>query len=203
MGRRGRLAAAALAISAGLLLSACDGGEDPTDPPTTEPSSSEVPTEPATETTEPPETATPPEVEAPTPAPEAAVDDHVGAIYAARYFMDLYAYMRTTGDSAQFEAMSASECEFCAGAVDYASELHEAGGWVEGGAIVFDVLEAAADYPTDAEPNYLVRFSLTQEPQVIHRGDGSTGETEEVVADAVVALQFLDGRFVVFGVNVE
>lgn len=189
-------------MSVALLLSACDGGEDPTDPPTTEPSSSEAPTEPATETTEPAETATPPEVEAPTPAPEAAVDDHVGAIYAARYFMDLYAYMRQTGDTAQFQAMSAAECEFCASSIENATEIHDAGGWVEGGEIMFDLDEAAAEYPTDEEPNYLVRFSAVQEPQSIFRGDGSVSDVGESPADAVVALQFIDGRFIVFGVNV-
>ncbi|WP_156253593.1 DUF6318 family protein [Pseudactinotalea terrae] len=189
-------------MSAGLLLAACDGGEDPTDPPT-ESSSSEAPTEPATETTEPAETATPPEVEAPTPAPEAATDDHVGAIHAARYFMDLYAYMRQTGDTAQFQAMSAAECEFCASSIENATEIHDAGGWVEGGSIVFDVSDATADYPTEQEPSYLVRFPLAQEPQRIFRSDGSVDNVDAASGAGVVAVQFVDGRFVVFGVNLE
>jgi hypothetical protein len=112
----------ALAVSAGLLLSACDGGEEPTDPPTTETSESTTPTE---VTTEPTDLPTPPEVEAPTPPPEAAVDDHVGAIYAARYFLDLYTYMRQTGETAQFEAMSAPECEFCTSSIENALEIHD------------------------------------------------------------------------------
>jgi len=190
----------ALAVSAGLLLSACDGGEDPTDPPTTETSESTTPTE---VTTEPTDVPTPPEVEAPTPAPEASVDDHVGAIWAVRYFMDLYTYMRQTGDTSQFEAMSAPECEFCTGAVENALEIHETGGWVEGGELIFRIEDATANYPTDQEPNYLVRFAMTQETQTIHRGDGSVDETDLGEYNVVVALQHVDGRFVTFGVNYE
>jgi hypothetical protein len=196
------VAAAALAMSAALLLSACDDGEEPTDPPTTETPTSASPTEPESETTEPVDVPTPPEVEAPTPPPEAAVDDHVGAIWAARYFLDLYTYMRATGDTAPFEAMSAPECQFCSSQSEVAAEIHDAGGWVEGGEVVFDPQEATADYPTDAEPNYLVRFEMVEEAGTIHEGDGTTATIDGDVYQVVVALQFIDGRFVVFGVNV-
>ncbi|WP_420113639.1 hypothetical protein [Pseudactinotalea sp.] len=57
-----------------------------------------------TEKAEPTDAPTPPEGEAPTPADEALVDDHVGAISAARHFLDLYAYMRQTRDTGQFDA---------------------------------------------------------------------------------------------------
>ncbi|WP_420113015.1 DUF6318 family protein [Pseudactinotalea sp.] len=204
MNRRVGVALVALAVSAGLVLSACDGGEDPTDPPTSETSeTSESATPTETETADPTDVPTQPEVEAPTPADEALVDDHVGAIWAVRYFLDLYAYMRQTGDTGQFDAMSASECQFCASAVERATAIHEDDGWVEGGEIVFDVHGATAEYPTDEEPNYLVRFSLTQEPQTITRGDGSIDEVDSASGNGVVALQFVNGRFVVFGVNLE
>lgn len=118
-----------LAVGAGLVLSACDGGEDPTDPPTGETSgTSESATPTETESAEPTDVPTQPEVEAPTPADEVLVDDHVGAILAVRYFLDLYAYMRQTGDTGRFEAMSASECQFCASSIENASEIHDAGG---------------------------------------------------------------------------
>lgn len=92
--------AVALAAVGVLTLSACDPGEDPTNPPSTAESS----TEPTTSASPTEDVSTPPEVEAPTPPPEMAVDDHVGAIWATRYFIDLYTYMRQTGDTSQFEA---------------------------------------------------------------------------------------------------
>ena len=201
MNRRPRVLAVALMVSAALLLSACDG-DDPTAPPTSETSESTTPTETVT-TDEPTDVPTPPEVEAPTPAPEVLVDDHVGAIYAARYFLDLYAYMRQTGDTAQFEATSAPECEFCASAVERATEIHEAGGWVEGGELEFDIDVATAELPTADEPSYLVRFAATELPTVTHLGDGSTSEKAGGDLQVVVALQYINGRFVVFGVNSE
>lgn len=192
---------AGLALPCLLFVAACDPGtEDPTPAPPTSESPTDDPT-----TSESPsdEVPTPPEVEAPTPAPEASVDDHVGAIYAARYFLDLYTYMRATGDTSQFEAMSADGCEFCAGAVENAEEITADGGWAEGGELEFDIEKATAEYPTDDEPNYLVRFAMTQAPQQIHRADGSTDAVEATSGDVVVALQYTNGRFITHGVNFE
>lgn len=201
MNRRAGVAAIALAVSAGLLLSACDGGDDPTDPPTTE-TSETTPAE--TETTvERTEVATPPEVEAPTPPPEASVDDHVGAIWATRHFLDLYAYMYATGETAQFEAMSTSECQFCVSSIEGARELHDAGAWVHGGAITFTMDQASAEYPTDTEPSYLVRIDAEEEPSTTHQADGSTAEVAGGAFQSVIALRYVDGRFIVFGVNTE
>lgn len=201
MRSRVRVWAAGAAVLGVLAVSACDPGEDPTDPPTTsaesttsgEPTTSESPSE----------VATPPEVEAPTPAPEASVDDHVGAIYAARYFLDLYTYMRATGDTSQFEAMSRDGCKFCASSIANAEEIHDGGGWVEGGEIEFDLDRATADYPTTEEPNYVVRFRVEQAPQVVLYEDGNSEEIEGVSLDFAVAMRFVDGRFTVSGVNFE
>ena len=200
MGRSGRVLAA-VAVCAAVALSGCDGGgDDPTaDPTTTAEPTTEEPTS-AEPTSEAPE---PPEVESPTPAPETQTDDHVGAIWAARYFLDLYTYMRATGDTASFEAMSAPECGFCAGQVEVAEEIHDGGGWVEGGAVVFDINEAAAQYPTDDDPNYVVRFTMTESDMKIHNGDGTFDEYEAEEYRVAIAMQHLDGRFVVFGVNGE
>src|SRR5690606_40272765 len=132
--RRSGRVLAAVAVCAAVVLSGCDGGgEGPTADPTT-------PAEPTTEeptsaepTSEVPE---PPEVESPTPAPETQTDDHVGAIWAARYFLDLYTYMRATGDTASFEAMSAPECGFCAGQEIGRASCRERGELTVGGGAV-------------------------------------------------------------------
>ena len=198
MGRSGRVLAA-VAVCAAVALSGCDGGgEDPTaDPTTTAEPTTEEPTseEPTSEAPE------PPEVESPTPAPETQTDDHVGAIWAARYFLDLYAYMRATGDTASFEAMSAPECQFCESAVDNAREIHDAGGWVEGGGLLFDINEATVEYPTADEPNYFVRFTATEEPSVIYGREDTPEDKDGATFDVAVALRVVDGKFVVYGVN--
>lgn len=184
-----------------LAVSACDLGEGPTEPASSAESSTA--TDPATSESPTADAPTPPEVDAPTPPPEMAVNDHVGAIWATRYFLDLYTYMRASGNTAAFEGMSAPECDFCASSIENAEEITADGGWAEGGALVFDINEATAEYPTDSEPNYLVRFSMTQERQVIHRPDGSVEEVGESSADVVVAMRYVDGRFICSGVNSE
>lgn len=99
--------------------------------------------------------------------------------------------------------MSAPECEFCASQLEAAEEIHAAGGWIEGGEVEFDLDEATAEYPTEDEPNYLVRFTLTEAPLTVHNGDGTAEEVEGSEYQVVVALQHINGRFIVFGVNAE
>lgn len=205
MSRRVVTRVVTLALGAALVLAGCDGGgEEPTTPPSESSQGSGEPTsdDPTTEETS--AVATPPVVEAPTPAPETAIDDHVGAIWAARYFLDLYTYMRQTGDTSQFEAMSAPECQFCASQIEQTEKIHAEGGWIEGGAVDFDLENATAEYPTSEEPNYLVRFEMVEQPFSVYDGDGVLlDEWGSEALDVVIALQYANGGFVVSGVNSE
>lgn len=54
----------------------------------------------------------------PTPPADMARDDEVGAVAAARYFLDLYAYTESTQDTGPWEAMSHDDCVFCRSVLD-------------------------------------------------------------------------------------
>lgn len=202
-GWRRRLAVLVCVAAGAIGLAACDPGEDPTDggSSSSETSSGTESSEPVT--SESTEVATPPDVEPPEFPEGAEVNDHRGAILATQYFLDLYVYMGASGRTGEFEAMSGPECEFCTSSVETVEDIYEAGGWVEGGGLSFDLGEATAEYPTEDEPNYLVRFAGNEEPSVTHYGDGTTEARDGATFESVVALLFVNDRFIVSGVNSE
>ncbi|MFV0427536.1 MAG: DUF6318 family protein, partial [Beutenbergiaceae bacterium] len=93
-------------------------GDDPDSPETstgddtTSTSSTPSPDEPVTG--EPTILDPPPEMDLPDAPPEMSVDDTVGATATVYYFLQLYDYTRTTGDTRYWEAISSPECNWCA-----------------------------------------------------------------------------------------
>ena len=107
---------AALSVA---VMAGCTGGSDP------------VQTVRPTGTLSPTPSATPSEVAAlPTaPARPAAMDaaGPAGAAAAASYLMQLYPYVLATGDLAEWDALSADTCDFCANTRAEVQELQAAG----------------------------------------------------------------------------
>ena len=58
--------------------------------------------------------------------------DEVGALAAAEYFMELFAYVMATGDVVEWDAVSDPSCGFCAGVRGDVVRVYEAGGRFEG-----------------------------------------------------------------------
>lgn len=202
-----RRGVAVLAVALAFGVAACDPGEDPTNPPTSEtsdesssPSESPSSEEPAETTT----TAGPPEIDPPEPPEGMFVDDHQGAILAASYFLDLYSYMRTTGDTRQFEAMSGPDCEFCSTSITSTEELHGNGNWIEGGELVHDVDEMTAELPNAERPEYVVHVQATEQPFTVHYSDGTSERAEEPVELLMaIGVRYVNDRFIVLGVTYE
>lgn len=203
------LATATVAASA-LALAACDGGEDPTtDPPettvteaTTEPTEPREPTEPTEDATTGGPTGEPPEVEEPTAPPEMAVDDPTGAAATTYYFLNLYDYMRATGDTAAWEALSSPECEWCTGTMEDVLSLHAAGGWIESPGLDFDITTARVELPDSDHPYYTVRLRVVEPAFQQVSGDGTVQEGAETTLDPfIVAVAYAGGSFEVTGVN--
>ncbi|MGW2092385.1 DUF6318 family protein [Promicromonospora sukumoe] len=118
------LRAIGLIATAGLALSACTGS--PPDPAVSGSPSSD-PT-PAASASPSPETPAKPE------RPEAMKrKDAEGAAAAAEYFIELYPYVMSTGDTEEFEAMSHRACEYCQGTLENAAWLKGNDGTFEGG----------------------------------------------------------------------
>lgn len=118
------LRAIGLIATAGLALSACTG--PPPDPEASRSPSSD-PT-PAASASPSPEKPAKPE------RPEAMKrKDAEGAAAAAEYFIELYPYVMSTGDTEEFEAMSHRACGFCADALEQAERIDESGWTYAGG----------------------------------------------------------------------
>ncbi|MFD7021668.1 DUF6318 family protein [Promicromonospora sukumoe] len=102
------LRAIGVIATAGLVLSACTGS--PPDP--------EVSASPSNDPTPAVSASLSPEAPAKPERPEAMKrKDAEGAAAAAEYFIELYPYVMSTGDTEEFEAMSHRACGFCADAL--------------------------------------------------------------------------------------
>lgn len=109
-----------------IMIGAVGCSEDSPAPTPTTTSSSSSPT--PTETS-----ASPAPSPTPPPKPEAWTrNDDTGALAAAQYFMDLYAYANATGDLADWKAAGTPDCEFCSGTASDIESIYSQGGHIRG-----------------------------------------------------------------------
>ncbi|MEN5075167.1 DUF6318 family protein [Isoptericola cucumis] len=148
------------------LLSACSGAERPQEDPG-------------------PTTTAPPDETSASPTPSATEDgvekperpaamdkkNADGAAAAAEYYISLYPYVMTTGDTSTWKAMSFKTCGFCKSSIDQAERINDEKFVWSGGEITqFDVAteyardEATGIYPFDAR--------ITQNAGHIRDGSG-------------------------------
>lgn len=59
--------------------------------------------------------------------------DETGAIAAAEYFLDLFRYVMATGDTTEWDTVSATDCGFCENVRADAAEIYENGNRLVGG----------------------------------------------------------------------
>src|SRR6478609_144939 len=118
--RRRSLAVGAV-VAVGWVVAGCTGGGDPGPSPSVEepvvPSPSGTP-EPSPTETGPVKPERPAAMER---------DDAEGAAAAAEYFLELYPYVMTTGDTTEWDAMAHEECESCRGLIGDAATRAEDG----------------------------------------------------------------------------
>lgn len=74
---------------------------------------------------------------APNPAKFAGMNQptEAGAKASADHLFAVYAYMIATGDTSQWEQLSAPECQECLAFSSQSAALHQQGGWIVGGEI--------------------------------------------------------------------
>lgn len=111
-------------ILACALLGSCNGGAEPTvSPQETQSPQNETPTD---DYTIPPRPDVDPVIE-----PELSGDPAADALSVALYFAQLYPYIYKTGDTTQWDAYSAPECEYCWQSSEEVQNLTANGGWAE------------------------------------------------------------------------
>jgi hypothetical protein len=139
---------AGLVVAVGLALSGCTGS-------TPDPDVSAVPTgdpTPAVSASASPTPSVPAKPERPDAMKR---DDAEGAAAAAEYFVSLYAYMKATGDTEEWDAMSHRACGFCKTATDHANKIAADGEGYTGGELSMEVTqvylrdELTGIYPLD------------------------------------------------------
>jgi len=154
--RGDRHGAAATALGACLLLTACTDASAPTRTPTPEPTAT------ATPTTSPTPTPTTDVTVAPQRPEAMATPSADGAAAAASYFISLFPYINATGDLVEWNALSSPECTFCAGVRTNVEELHTQGNRNLGGAEIL----SATGTEVDAGRWYSARLHVVIAPSV-------------------------------------
>lgn len=178
---------AGLVLAVGLALSACTGAT-PDPEVTTDPTGDPMPTASAS-----PSPSAPIKPE----RPEAMErEDAKGAAAAAEYFLSLYAYTRSTGDTQDWDVMSHNACGFCTDGSDRAREMAARGETLVGGGLEVHILQTylrddlTGIYPLDAR--------VTQEPYETRDANGrviDSGDRE--VVDRRIEMGRRNGDWVV------
>ncbi|MFI2753940.1 DUF6318 family protein [Cellulomonas sp. P22] len=157
-------AVARVAILAALALTPVTGCTS-----TPDPSPSPTVTEAVATPTPPP---TPTSTHSPKPERPAAMNDPGvdGAIAAATYFVSLFPYVYSTGELAEWNALSHPECEYCSSVRDDVTEMHVAGESQRGPEVAVTSTQGVQIDPWW----YSVKLDLKQGPWVIVDSAGAT-----------------------------
>ncbi|WP_222592952.1 DUF6318 family protein, partial [Cellulomonas persica] len=99
---------------------------------------------------------------------------------AARYFVALFPYIFATGDLAQWESVSGSDCEWCGDIADVVRKDVAAGKRREGGRMDIQDLQVFHD----RDEMYYAVVRLKEQPSRVLAADGSVVETTDFVQDA-------------------
>lgn len=157
--KRTRLAVLAALTLIGGLVGSCANGADPRPVPTLDPVTSSAPSPAATDdyTLPPRPEATPPEEPNITGT---AIED---AAALAEYYVELYPYVKRTGDTTAWEKWAHPECDYCNTVIESAEYMNKTGAWTS---IDLEIIDRAAFISTgrlDFRMDFLVnRSDITQ-----------------------------------------
>lgn len=179
-------ALAVLALSAAL-LSACGDGADP-DPSPSAATESTTTVEPSTNYTIPPR---PEDVHKPD-EPDLSTVDINSAYELARYYLDLYPYVKATGDTTEWEKYAHPECEYCATVIDSAVASNEVGAWSDFNLGVADVATFSATGDVDFRVDFLV-----DRDEIVYYGPDGEVRTDPAEHSVVIGIKEVDGKLLV------
>lgn len=169
-----------VSVGAVVSVSACTGAAP--EPPTTTPVTTSAEATSAEATTSPSPTPTAPAEPAKPASWTTGSDD--AAVDAAAYFMDLYNYVRATGDLTEWDALSDPGCEFCTNTHTRVAEVYSADGRLEGGTVA--VADGSLiDYTPELHV-HSVQFAFSASPTTEYDADGAAVRTAEGTAGFVI-----------------
>ena len=121
------------------------------------------------------------------------VNNDDGAIATAKYWVQLYYYIYTTGKVDEYKALCPGNSVTAVNPVKHATENHSEGGWVEPVTVKFTEGFRRTDFPDTVviQVNY-ERDSFTQ-----YHGDGEIVEFKKESRWAVLELNYLNGQWTI------
>jgi hypothetical protein len=137
--------------------------------------------------------------------PDAAQrQDFMGAGEFARFVLAQYEEIFQTFDTRVWEEVSSPECEFCSRSLSDIAELRDSAGTREGGHMTLDPASGIALGGLRDDGFYYVGFHFDisawtdkdSKGNVLGAGAAASGET-------ALKLQFIDGHWVVFGIDTQ
>ena len=130
----------------------------------------------------------------PPPKPELiTVNSDDGAIATAKYWVQLYYYIYTTGKVDEYKALCPGNSATAVNPVKHAIENHSEGGWVEPVTVKFTDGFKRTDFPDTVviQVNY-DRDSFTQ-----YHGDGEIIESKKESRWAALELKYVNGQWTI------
>ena len=130
----------------------------------------------------------------PPPKPELiTVNSDDGAIATAKYWVQLYGYICTTGRTAEYEALCPSESVTCVNPVKHAKENHAAGGWMDPVQRRFTKAFRREDFPN----SMVVQVNYEYDAFNQYHEDGTVKHFDSGYRWAAVELRYIDGQWTV------
>ena len=130
----------------------------------------------------------------PPPKPELiTVNSDDGAIATAKYWVQLYGYIYTTGRTAEYEALCPSESVTCVNPVKHAKENHAAGGWMDPVQRRFIKAFRRDDFPN----SMVIQVNYEYDAFNQYHEDGTVKHFDSGYRWAAVELRYIDGQWTV------
>ena len=130
----------------------------------------------------------------PPPKPELiTVNSDDGAIATAKYRVQLYGYIYTTGRTAEYEALCPSESVTCVNPVKHAKENHAAGGWMDPVQRRFIKAFRRDDFPN----SMVIQVNYEYDAFNQYHEDGTVKHFDSGYRWAAVELRYVDGQWTV------
>ena len=130
----------------------------------------------------------------PPPKPELiTVNSDDGAIATAKYWVQLYGYIYTTGHTAEYEALCPSESVTCVNPVKHAKENHAAGGWMDPVQRRFIKAFRRDDFPN----SMVIQVNYEYDAFNQYHEDGTVKHFDSGYRWAAVELRYVDGQWTV------
>lgn len=130
----------------------------------------------------------------PPPKPELiTVNSDDGAIATAKYWVQLYYYIYTTGKTDEYKALCPGNSATAVNPVKHATENHSEGGWVEPVTVKFTDGFRRTDFPDTV----VIQVNYDRDSFIQYHGDGEIIEFKKESRWAALELNYVNGQWTI------